>query len=272
MTAIGASAGPSRRDFVVLRQAAERGELPFRIGRQRMRRAHQSAGVIFRRGAILARDDQRREPAERRQAGAAALLRLLAVKALGIAGEKRADHRMLRLPGLHQRPAERAHAPGAARHLLQDLERALRRARIAVRQADIGIDDADEREQRKIMPLGDELRADDDIAGAVGNGIEFVAQPLRAAGKIRREDQRLGLRPKLGDFFRQAARRRGRTASAYRRCRIPDNAAARARYGRIDGRRARGGSDVRQARTCNSGIGNDGRRRGRASAAHSRGG
>ncbi len=111
---------------------------------------------------------------------------------------------MLRLPGLHQSLAEPAGAAGAARHLLKNLERPLRRARIAVREADIGIDHADEREQRKIMPFGDKLRADDDVARTISDGVEFVAQSRRAAGKIRRQDQRLRLRPERRDFFREA--------------------------------------------------------------------
>ena len=95
-------------DLVLMRQAAERREPPFRVRRQGMGGAHQSAGVVFGRGAVFARNDERREPAERRHPGAAALLRFLAVEALHIAGEERADHRMLRLPGLHQCPARAA--------------------------------------------------------------------------------------------------------------------------------------------------------------------
>ncbi len=121
------------------------------------------------------------------------------------------------------------------------------------------------------MPLGDELRADDDIAGAIGDGIKFIAQPRRAAGKIRREDQRLGLRPKPGDFFREpldagTARRQRIDIIAFRTMlrHTLDMTALMA-----DERVAE--SDVRPARTCNSDIGNDGRRRGRVSTAHSRG-
>ena len=161
--------------------------------------------------------------------------------------------------------------PGAASHLLQNLKRPFRRARIAVREADIGIDDADEREQRKIMSFGDELRADDDIAGAIGDGIEFLAQPRCAAGKIRREDERLRLRPEFRDFFRKTL-----DAGAAGRQRI-DIVAFRAMLrdaldmaALMADERARKRCSTSQA--GNSGTGNDGRRRGRASAAHSRAG
>ncbi|MCY1242258.1 hypothetical protein D9M72_552100 [compost metagenome] len=52
--------------------------------------------------------------------------------------------------------------------------------RIAIGQAEIGIDDADQRHQRKVVSLGDELRADDDVRFAARNGVEFQPQPLDA--------------------------------------------------------------------------------------------
>src|SRR5271154_362845 len=107
---------------------------------------------------------------------------------------------MLRLPRLHQGAPGAPEASGTARNLLQYLERALGGARIAVRQPDVGIDYADQRQQREIMALGDKLRADDDVASAFGDGVELLAQPLRAAWEIRREDERARLRPKLRDF------------------------------------------------------------------------
>ena len=43
---------------------------------------------------------------------------------------------------------------------------------------EIGIDDADQVELGKVMPLGDELRADDDVDAALRDVVEFLAQPL----------------------------------------------------------------------------------------------
>ena len=57
-------------------------------------------------------------------------------------------------------------AAGAADHLMQQLERALGGARIAGAETEIGIDHADEIEPRKMVPLGDKLRADDDVDAA----------------------------------------------------------------------------------------------------------
>ena len=58
-------------------------------------------------------------------------------------------------------------AAGAADHLMQQLERALGGARIARAEAQIGIDHADQIELGKVVPLGDKLRADDDIDAAL---------------------------------------------------------------------------------------------------------
>ena len=73
-------------------------------------------------------------------------------------------------------------APGAPGRLAQELERALGGARIAVGEADVGVDDADQRQQRKVVPLGDELRADDEVVVAARRCVELAAQPLDPAG------------------------------------------------------------------------------------------
>ena len=54
-------------------------------------------------------------------------------------------------------------SPRPARHLVQQLEGALARARIGGGQAQIAIDHAHEGKQREIVPLRDELRAHDNI-------------------------------------------------------------------------------------------------------------
>jgi hypothetical protein len=70
---------------------------------------------------------------------------------------------MFRLEGLDQAEALLAGAAGAAGDLAEQLECAFGGARIAIGEAEIGIDHADQRHVRKVVPLGDELRADDDI-------------------------------------------------------------------------------------------------------------
>ena len=80
-------------------------------------------------------------------------------------------------------------AAGAADHLMQQLEGALGGARIAVAEAEIGIDDADQIELREMMALGDELRADDDVEAALRDVVELLAQPLDRGDEIAREHQ-----------------------------------------------------------------------------------
>lgn len=130
--------------------------------------------------AGVGRDDDRGQPAEWREQRLFALADLAIVKSLRIAGDDGLHNRMRRLIGLDQAMALQARAPGAARHLREQLEGALRRARIAVRQTKIRIDDPDQRHQREIVPLGDELRADDDIRLAARDGLQLQSEPLDA--------------------------------------------------------------------------------------------
>ena len=73
---------------------------------------------------------------------------------------------MLGLMGLQIAEAAAGLAAGAADHLMQQLKGALGGARIAVAEAEIGVDHADQIEHRKMMALGDHLRADDDVEPA----------------------------------------------------------------------------------------------------------
>ena len=92
-------------------------------------------------------------------------------------------------------------APGASRHLIEELEGALGGAGVAAAQSQIRVDHADKREIRKIVALGDELRADDDVEGALRNLLEFAPQPVGAAWKIRREHEYAGVWKERRRFF-----------------------------------------------------------------------
>ena len=71
-------------------------------------------------------------------------------------------------------------AAGAADHLVEQLERAFGGARIAIAQAQIGIDHADQIEPRKIMPLRHQLRADDDVDAAFRDLVQFASAWFRS--------------------------------------------------------------------------------------------
>ena len=138
--------------------------------------SRQHARVRFRGAAVLGRNDDRRETAERRQAAESPLLGLLRVEPLGVAGHERRDDRMLRLPCLQKGVARLVAASRASGRLTKKLERALGRARIGVGETDVGVDHADKGQKRKVMPLGDQLRADDEVEGAARRRIELTAQ------------------------------------------------------------------------------------------------
>ncbi len=69
--------------------------------------------------------------------------------------------------------------------MIEQLEGALGGARVGLREAEIGVDHADQRQAWKVMALGDELGADDQIHLArldlaqglaeVGNALDKVA-------------------------------------------------------------------------------------------------
>ena len=180
---------PEQAQLVVFRQCAGRGQHPTVRRRQRVGGPGERPRENLGGRAVLARHDQRGEAPEGRQPGPAAPISFLVVKALAIAGQHRAHDRVLGLPGLDIRVArglEPSRAPG---HLLQQLKGSLGRARIARRQANIRVDHADQRKTREIMPLRHKLGADDDIAFAARDRLDFRAQTLRAACNIRGEGE-----------------------------------------------------------------------------------
>src|SRR4029078_5483707 len=95
----------------------------------------------------------------RRPAG----LDLAVEEGVAVAGHERSDGRMLGHIGLDQAVAFDRLAPGAPSHLAQQLEGALRSARVRLRETEVGIDHADQSKPREVMALSDELGADDDI-------------------------------------------------------------------------------------------------------------
>ncbi len=89
-------------------------------------------------------------------------------------------------------------APGAADHLMQQLEGALGRARVAVAEAEIGIDDADQIELGKVMALGHQLRADHQIETPLRHVVELGAQPLDRFDQIARQYENARAGKQLG--------------------------------------------------------------------------
>ena len=85
---------------------------------------------------------------------------------------------------------------------MQELERAFAGARIgAMRKAEIAIDNADEREVRKVVTLGDDLRADDDIEFARFDALDHLAHFGQAGDEIGRQQRQSRIRESFGHFF-----------------------------------------------------------------------
>jgi hypothetical protein len=92
--------------------------------------------------------------------------------------QQRLHDGMLGAEGLQQHPAGGFGAAGTAGNLVEELDGALGGAEVSAGEAEVGIDDADQRQMRKMPALGDDLRADDEIdlavmdgAGGLGGGV-----------------------------------------------------------------------------------------------------
>ena len=86
---------------------------------------------------------------------------------------------------------------------MQQLERALGRARIAIAETEIGIDDADQVELGEMVTLGDQLGADDDVEAALGDVVEFLAQALHRFHQIAGQHQDARVGKQLGRLLLQ---------------------------------------------------------------------
>src|SRR4051794_4387127 len=84
---------------------------------------------------------------------------------------------------------------------MEQLECTLRRARITVAETQIGIDDANKIELRKMMAFRHQLRADHDIEAALRNVIELAPEAFDRFHEIAREYENARIRKKLGRFL-----------------------------------------------------------------------
>ena len=101
---------------------------------------------------------------------------------------------MVGLIGLQERRAALFGAPGAARHLPDQLERPLRRPQVRALQPKVGVNHPNQRQQGKVVPLGHDLGADDDVGGALGDLGDLFLQGPRRGEEVRRQHRQ----PRLG--------------------------------------------------------------------------
>ena len=74
--------------------------------------------------------------------------------------------------------------PGPAANLMQQLIGPLGRAQIAADQPQIGIDDADQGQHRKMMPFGDNLGPDQHIIAPLGHRLRQLGRSPRTSQHI----------------------------------------------------------------------------------------
>ncbi len=153
------------------------------------RNGGEAAGIAFSGRPLPGRHEQAGEPPERRIAGRFTQRDFARVERVAIGRHQCAHHRMIGLMSLEIADAVAGLAPGTADHLVQQLEGALRSARIAVGQAEIGIYHADQIELGKVMSFRHQLRADDDVEAAFGYVIELRPQALHGFHEVAREHQ-----------------------------------------------------------------------------------
>ena len=106
--------------------------------------------------------------------------------------------------------------PGAAGDLTHELEGALGRAQVAALQPEVGVDHPDQRKQREVVPLGDQLRADDDVGRALARWPRSAPSARGPRRTGRTTAPRCGPRGRAPRPPRPAARPRGRPAPACR--------------------------------------------------------
>ena len=118
---------------------------------------------------------------------------------------------------LHEAPARLLGAARTTRHLMEELERPLGRPRIGAAESQIAVDDADQSEPREVVPLGDDLRADDDVGLSLGHGVDDLAQLGDRRRQIARQDGETRIRKALGHLLGDALDAR---AAGHERVRI----------------------------------------------------
>ena len=129
--------------------------------------------------------------------------------------------RLVRHTGLDQHPALVLGAAGAAADLMQQLIGPLGGAQIAAGEPEIGIDDADQGQHRKMVALGDDLGPDQQIVAPLGHRLGELGRGARAGQQIADHQRRPRCRKALRHLLEQAldprpARHQGAGRQAFR--------------------------------------------------------
>ena len=106
--------------------------------------------------------------------------------------------------GLHHHAPRLAAAPGAARHLGEELEGALGGAEVGQVEAEVRVHDADQADAREVVALGDHLGADHDVDAPLAERAQHALGGAAAARDVAVEarDARLGKRARTSSSTR----------------------------------------------------------------------
>src|SRR5277367_6811395 len=158
---------------------------------------------------VAAFEREQRDAADGRIFQLFAKFNFLFVKTVEVVAARELDRRMKRRERLHKHLALHIAATGATGDLREQLEGAFARAKIRLMQREVGVDDTDERDVRKMQPLRDHLRADEDVNLARAKITEHFPVIILALHRVgvHALDARLRkkFRERLLDFLRARA-------------------------------------------------------------------
>jgi len=153
----------------------------------------EGAAVGFGGVPFICGDDQPCQPPKWRISRTLALFDFVFVEGLAVAGNKRTHYRMLWLVGLQVAETSSHLAPCTSNNLMQQLKSTLRRTWIAIAEAKVRVDDADQVELGKVVPFGDKLRTDDKVEASLGDIVELLPKAFDRFHEITRQHKNAGL-------------------------------------------------------------------------------
>ena len=176
-------------------------------------------GGEFHLFLVAAFEREQRDAADGRIFQLFAEFDFLFVKTDEVVAARVLDRRMKRRERLHEHFALDVAATGATGDLREQLKGAFARAKIRLMQRQVGVNDADERDVRKMQPLRDHLRADEDVNFARAKIAEHFAVIILALHRVgvHAFDARLGkkFRERLLDLLRARAGKTDRGIFAF---------------------------------------------------------
>ena len=176
-------------------------------------------GGEFHLFLVAAFEREQRDAADGRIFQLFAEFDFLFVKTVEVVAARVLDRRMKRRERLHKHLALDVAATGATGDLREQLEGAFARAKIRLMQREVGVNDADKRDVRKMQPFRNHLRADEDVGLARAKIAEHFAVIILALHRVgvHALDARLGekFRERLLDFLRARAGKTDRRIFAF---------------------------------------------------------